>query len=103
MTVLSYRQYGLACLVLGGGLRDDRDYSGTLQALPSIVFKAPDNGFITNFFKKRSSFYFSPIYSFHPLQSDGQYLMAIDESEKHTLSVWSWQEESVIVKTTVRF
>ena len=105
MTVLSYRQYGLACLVLRGGLRDDQDYSGTLQALPSIVFKAPDNGFITNFFKKRSSFYFSPIFvnSFHPLQSDGQYLMAIDESEKHTLSVWSWQEESVIVKTTVRF
>lgn len=36
------------------------------------------------------------------IQSDGQYLMAIDESEKHTLSVWAWQEESVIVKTTVR-
>ena len=35
--------------------------------LPSIVFKAPDNGFIANFFEKRSSFYFSPISvnSFH--------------------------------------
>jgi len=35
-------------------------------------------------------------------QSEGQYLMAIDESEKHTLSVWSWQDEKLIVKSTVR-
>lgn len=28
--------------------------------------------------------------------------MAIDESDKHTLSVWSWQEESVVVKSAVR-
>jgi len=29
-------------------------------------------------------------------------LLAIDESEKHVLSVWAWQEEQLVVKSSVR-
>ncbi|KAF6019071.1 hypothetical protein EB796_022626 [Bugula neritina] len=34
------------------------------------------------------------------VESDGQYLLAIDESEKHVLSVWAWQEEQLVVKSS---
>ena len=33
--------------------------------------------------------------------SDGRYLLAVDEGERHILSVWEWKRQRLITKTTV--
>ena len=40
----------LSCLVFRGGLRDDDSYSVRIQVLTPMVFKAPDNFFITYYY-----------------------------------------------------
>ncbi|XP_013411002.1 echinoderm microtubule-associated protein-like 2 isoform X2 [Lingula anatina] len=34
-------------------------------------------------------------------ESEGEYLMAIDEGERHVMSVWNWQDEKMLAKTTL--
>ena len=33
--------------------------------------------------------------------TDGKYLMVVDEGERHVLSVWEWKRQRLITKTTV--
>lgn len=33
---------------------------------------------------------------------DGSMLLAVDDSERHVLTVWQWEQVKLVAKTTVR-
>lgn len=51
----------------------------------------------------RSSFPFIIYFYISLIQSNGNFLCVIDNAEKHVLSIWDWQKERNVAKTTVSF